>query len=125
RRGAAEPESSRPSGRRRAKRERRKQAHGAVPPSEGNGARRDKRQGIGALPSTVEAGEPNPRGPGGGKGAPSHRTVGGKHGGCSGTRNRVNATTTDSGTGEARAADGIHFPGAPHRPRLAVRGVPA
>ena len=56
---------------------------------------------------------------------PSHGTVGGKHGGCIGTRSRVNETTTDSGAGEAISADGIHFPGPPHRPALAARGVPA
>jgi hypothetical protein len=37
-----------------------------------------------------------PVGPRGGKGASSQGTVGGKHDGCSETRNHVNVTTTDS-----------------------------
>src|SRR6202049_3789687 len=61
-----------------------------VPPSEGNEARRDGQQDVGAPRSTVEAGEPEPPGPWGGKGVPSHGTVGGKHGGCIETRVRVN-----------------------------------
>ena len=35
---------------------------------------------------------------GGGKGMPCHDAVGGKHGGCIGTRERVHETTTDRGT---------------------------
>ena len=55
--------------------------------------------------------------PGEGSEASSHRTVGGKHGEDPETRHRVNATTTDRRAGEAIPADGIHFPGPPHRPR--------
>jgi hypothetical protein len=40
-----------------------------------------------------------PSGPCGGKGKPVDRTVGGTHGGCTETQNRVNETTTDSKTG--------------------------
>src|SRR5271169_3508169 len=36
-------------------------------------------------------------GPCGAKGTPFQTTVGGKHGGCIGTRGRVHETTTDSG----------------------------
>ena len=46
----------------------------------------------------------------GGKGTPGHGTVGGKHGGDTELDHRVNATTTDSGAGKAKSADGIHFP---------------
>ena len=62
-------------------------------------------------------------GPGGGKGAPCHETVGGKHGGCIGTRGRVHETTTDRGTRATKSGDGIHISGLPHRHRLAERGV--
>src|SRR5437667_211185 len=44
--------------------------------------------------------------PRGGKGVPSHGTVGGKHAGCVGTRSRVNETTTDSRTGAAGSPTG-------------------
>ena len=43
--------------------EKRKQARGVVPPSEGNEARREGRREVGASHSTCEAGEPGPRGP--------------------------------------------------------------
>jgi DNA-binding transcriptional LysR family regulator len=46
------------------------QAHVVVSPSEAQRSAARRGQGIGALPSTAEAGEPNPWGPGGGKGAP-------------------------------------------------------
>ena len=69
-------------------------------------ARRDGRRESERSHSTDEAGEPNPREPGGGKGAPGCGTVGRKHGRCSGTGSRVNETTADSGAGEAVAADG-------------------
>jgi len=49
-----------------------------VSPSEGNEARRNGRQEVGASRSTVEPGEP-PEGPWGGKETPSYETVGGKH----------------------------------------------
>ena len=58
--GGAGPESSRPGDRRRVPRETRRQARGMVPPSEGNEVRRDGRQEVGALRSTVEAGESLP-----------------------------------------------------------------
>ena len=50
-------------------------------------------------------------GPGGGKGAPCHETVGGKHGGCIETRGRVHETTTDRRTRSTEPGDGIHVPG--------------
>src|SRR6266853_4215506 len=98
---------------------------GWSPSCEGNEVRRAGRQGIGAPHSTVEAGERVPPGPWGGKGVPWSWTVGGKHVECIGTRSRVNETTTDSRTGEAISAHGIHLPGSPHRPGLAARGLPA
>jgi hypothetical protein len=70
-----------------------------VPPNEGNEVRRDGRRLVGAPHSTVEPGRPNMRAPWGGKGAPRRGTVGGKHGGCLGTRSRVHETTTDSCAG--------------------------
>ena len=54
-------------------------------------------------------------GPGGGKEAPCHETVGGKHGGCIETRGRVHKTTTDSNTRSTKPGDGIHVPGLPYR----------
>ena len=69
-----------------------------VSPSEGNEARREERTGVGASHSIGEAGEPSREGPRGEKGTPCHQTVGGKHGGCSGTRGRVHETTTDRTT---------------------------
>jgi hypothetical protein len=53
-------------------------------------ASRDGRRGVGASRSIDEAGEP-PAGPRGEKGTPGHGTVGGKQGGCIGTRRHVNA----------------------------------
>jgi hypothetical protein len=50
---------------------------------------RDGRRGVGASHSIDEAGEP-PAGPRGEKGTPCHDTVGGKQGGCIGTRQHVN-----------------------------------
>src|SRR5262245_22053980 len=64
-------------------------------------------------------------GPRGVKGMPFPTTVGGKHGGCIGTRGRVHETTTDSGTRSAEPGDGIHVPGAPHRHRLTPGGLSA
>src|SRR5204863_3124021 len=63
RRRTARTESSWSLGRRRALGEKRKQARGMVPPSEGNEARREERREVGASHSTCEAGEPGPRGP--------------------------------------------------------------
>src|SRR5262245_57455235 len=57
-------------------------------------------------------------GPGGGKRAPCHETVGGKHGGCIETRNRVHKTTTDRTTRSTKPGDGIHVSGSLHRPGL-------
>src|ERR1700737_5266649 len=85
-----------------------RQAHVAVSPSEPQGSAARGGQGIGAPHSTSEGGEPNARGPAGGKGAPRQRTVGGQHGQCIETGFCVNATTTDSGAGEAIPAHGIH-----------------
>src|SRR4051794_18533396 len=62
-------------------------------------------------------------GPGGGKGAPCHEPVGGKHGGCVETRGRVHETTTDRPTRSTKPGDGIHLSGLLHRPRLAAGGV--
>src|SRR6478672_11519331 len=64
-------------------------------------------------------------GPRGVKGTPFQTTVGGKHGGCIGTRGRVHETTTDSGTRSAKPGDGTHIPGPLHRHRLALRGFSA
>ena len=50
-------------------------------------------------------------GPRGAKGMPFQTAVGGKHGGCIGTRGRVHETTTDSGSRSAKPGDGIHVPG--------------
>ena len=58
-------------------------------------------------------------GPGGGKEAPCHVTVGGKHGGCIETRGRVHETKTDSKTRSTKSGDGIHVSGLLHRHRLA------
>jgi hypothetical protein len=66
-------------------------------------------QEVGALHSTDEAGEPNPQGPGGGKGAPGHGTDGGKDGEDIGPRNRLDDTASDSWAGESfgqRVRDG-------------------
>src|SRR5262249_1955832 len=48
-----------------------------------------------------------------------------KPGRCLETGNRVHETTTDSGTGEAVAVDGIHFSQSPPGPGMADRGVSA
>src|SRR5271169_6795239 len=56
---------------------------------------------------------------------PFQTTVGGKHGGCIGTRGRVHETTTDSGTRSAKPGDGIYVPGLLHRHRLAAGGLSA
>src|SRR5207245_2294169 len=94
-----------------------------VSPSEAQRSVAKGGQGIGAPHSTRETGERNPRGAGGGKEAPGRGTVGGKHGRCSGTGSRVHETTTDSGTGEASPAVGIHFAQSPPGPTLAGRGL--
>src|SRR5262249_61130491 len=58
-----------------------------------------------------------------GKGASGQRSAGGKHGGYSRSRVRVNATTADSGACAASPADGIHFPQPPPRLHLVARGL--
>jgi len=100
------------------------QAHVVVSPSEAQRSAARRGQGIGALHSTAEAGEPNPRGPGGGKGAPGSGTAGRKQDRCSATGPRVHATTAASGVGEAVAIDGLHFPQPPPGPSLAGGGLP-
>jgi hypothetical protein len=65
-----------------------------VSPSEGNEARRDGRQGVGASHSTVEPGEPT-RGTLGREGDNVSCTVGGPHGRSIEAGDRVNKTTTD------------------------------
>ena len=60
-------------------------------------------------------------GPRGEKGTPCHDTVGGKHGGCIGTRGRVHETTTDRSTRSTEPGDGIYVSGPPHRHRLAAQ----
>ena len=57
---------------------------------------RDGWQEVGAPHSTDETGEPNLKGPGGGKGAPGHGTGGGKDGEDIGPRERLNETASDS-----------------------------
>jgi len=57
---------------------------------------RDGWQEVGASHSTDESGEPNPKGPGGGKGTPGHGTGGGKDGEGIGPRKRLNETASDS-----------------------------
>jgi hypothetical protein len=88
-------------------------------------SQRDGRQKSECPRSTSAAGEPTRGSPSRGRRAPCHRTVGGKHGGDIEPRSCVNATTTDSGTGEAVSADGIHVAESPHRSGMAVRGFPA
>jgi hypothetical protein len=56
-----------------------------------------------------------PSGPWGGKGKPVDRTVGGTQGGCTGTRNRVNETPTDSKTGRRASGQGVYFVGSSPR----------
>src|SRR3989304_5111323 len=86
----------------------------------GRGVRKSQR-----LDSTVETGELGPEDPGEGSEASRNNTVGGKHGGDIGLRDRVNATTTDSGVGEASSAEGIDFAEPPPRSGVAPRGLPA
>jgi len=64
-----------------------------------NEARRNGRQEVGALHSTVEAGEQQPSEPCGGKGVPSHGPVGGKHARRFVAFQRVHETPADSGVG--------------------------
>src|SRR6516164_5280227 len=58
-----------------------------------------------------------------GKGASGQRSAGGKHGGYSRSRFRVNATTADSGACAESPADGIHFAEPPPRLHLAAGGL--
>jgi hypothetical protein len=87
-------------------------------------SQRDGRQKSECPRSTRAAGEP-PREPVKGKEGTLSHTVGGKQGGGIEPRSRVNATTTDSGTGEAGSAEGIHVAESPPRSGVAARGVPA
>jgi hypothetical protein len=59
--------------------------------------------GVGALHSTGEAGEPAPRGPGGGKGAPGRGAAGGRRGGDTGPHHRVHVTPAGSEWGRESA----------------------
>ncbi len=93
-----------------------------VPPSEGNEARREGRQEVGALHSTDEAGEPT-RGTLRREGEPGYGTVGGKDAGNTEPRKRLNETAADSGTGEASAEHGAHDARPSHR-RGACSGRP-
>src|SRR5271157_3309772 len=70
---------------------------------------RDGRRGVGASHSIDEAGEP-PEGPRGEKGTPCHDTVGGTHGGCIETHNRVQEPTTVAASGTRRIADSLREP---------------
>src|ERR1700719_3666028 len=58
-----------------------------------------------------------------GKGASGQRSAGGKHGGYSKGRFRVNATTADSGACAASPANGIHFSQPPPRLHLVAGGL--
>ncbi len=78
---------------------------GVVRPSEGNEARPDGRQGVGASHSTDEAGESSPRRPCGGKGMPEHGLVGRTHHERTEVRYGVNETPANSDAGPAGAAD--------------------
>jgi hypothetical protein len=64
-----------------------------------------------------------PKGPGGGKGRPSHGAVGGNDAGDTELREHLPGTSTDSGTGEKESALGVYNTGPPHRPGLAAGGV--
>src|SRR5271157_3284627 len=52
----------------------------------------------------------HPEGPRGEKGTSCHDTVGGKHGGCIETHNRVHETTTVAASGTRRSADSLREP---------------
>ena len=52
----------------------------------------------------------HPEGPRGEKGTPCHDTVGGKHGGCIETHNRVHEPTTVAESGTRRSADSLREP---------------
>ena len=52
----------------------------------------------------------HPEGPRGEKGTPCHDTVGGKHGGCIETLNRVHETTTVAESGTDGIADSLRDP---------------
>ena len=68
--------------------------------------RSDQRRDVGALRTTVAAGELDSREPCVGKGVPSHGLVGGQHGGCTETRAPVTETPTDRRAGDALLARG-------------------
>ena len=52
----------------------------------------------------------HPEGPRGEKGTPCHDTVGGKHGGCIETHNRVHETTTVAASGTRRSTASLREP---------------
>ena len=60
-----------------------------------------------------------------GRAAPGHGTAGGKDDGDIEPRNHLNETPADSEAGEEMRERGAHDARAPHRHRLAARGVPA
>ncbi len=111
-RGAASPESSRPSAG--------VGPHGAntgarVGPrrAKDNEVRRAGRSEVGGPRSSVDTGELAPPEPGRAKGALGQGTAGGKHDGRTEARTHVNGMSADRGTGAASAADELHLAGAP------------
>src|SRR5262249_30564870 len=68
--------------------------------------RPDQRRDVGALRSTVAAGEHDPREPCVGEGSAESRPVGGQHGGCTETRAPVTVTPPDRSAGNAPLARG-------------------
>ena len=70
-------------------------------------------------------GNPDRGDPGEGSGASSYQTVGGKHDGDIGLRNRVHATTTDSTVGETDAGEGIDLPEPAPRFGMVARSLSA
>ena len=66
----------------------------------GNEDRREEQQGVGALHSTDEAGEPAPGDPVEGRELPGHGTVGGNDGENTESRYRLTETATDSEAGQ-------------------------
>src|SRR4029077_1779457 len=59
-----------------------------------------------------------PMGPRGGKGESDYGSVGGKDGGDSELRQRLNETAADSKAGERTAGNGVDLSRSPHRRRL-------
>ena len=76
--------------------------------------------------STDETGEPDPKGPGGGKGAPGHGTDGGKDGEGTGPRNHLDETASDSWAGKffgQQVRDGLPSRSEPMRLKSRMRYV--